>query len=126
MGYGAGMLNHRITFAMRMKAQSGSHGLDSGGIKYQTVTTVWAAVNFKKGAREMNQGAVEDYDILMFRLHWRGDIDRWCLIKYHGTWYQIESFNEDFTDNQIQITAREMTNQNVAIVTPPEPSASEI
>lgn len=126
MGYSAGMLNHRITFARRVKAEAGQTGLDSGGIKYQVVTTVSAGVSFKKGSRSLNNGTVEDYDILMFRLRWRGDIDRWCLVMYHGSWYQIESFNDDYIDNKIQITAREMTNQNVTLVTPPEPSASEI
>lgn len=126
MAYSAGMLNHKITLARRVKAEAGTHGLDGGGIKYQIVTTVSAGVTFKKGARGLNEGTVEDYDILMFRLRWRKDIDRWCLIKYHNTWYQIESFNDDYVDNQIQITAREMTNQDVTIVTPPEPSSSEI
>lgn len=127
-GYSAGMLNHKIFFARRVKAEAGKHGLDSGGIKYAIVTPdgVSAGVTFKKGARAFNNGAVEDYDLLMFRVRCRKDIDRWCLIKYHNTWYQIESFNEEFTDNKIQITAREMTNQDVTIVTPPEPSSSEI
>lgn len=123
MGYASGILNHRITFAQRVKAEAGAHGLDSNGVKYAIITTIWANVKFSKGVKALNEGAVDAYDVLMFRLRWRGDIDRWCLIKYHGTWYQIESFNEDYKDNQIQITARELTNQKVTIVTP---SSSEI
>ena len=126
MGYSAGMLNKRVTIAKRVKAEAGTMGLDSGGIKYQEVATVWAEKKFNKGAKSLNAGAVDAYDVVLFRMRYRNDIDRWCLLKCQGVWYQIESFNEDFTDNQIQITAREMANQAVTIVTPPEPSSSEI
>lgn len=126
MGYSAGMLNKRVTIAKRVKAEAGKMGLDSGGIKYQEVATVWAEKKFNKGAKSLNAGAVDAYDVVLFRMRYRNDIDRWCLLKCQGVWYQIESFNEDFTDNQIQITAREMANQSVTIVTPPEPSSSEI
>lgn len=126
MGYSAGMLNKRVTIAKRVKAEAGTMGLDSGGIKYQEVATVWAEKKFNKGAKSLNEGAVDAYDVVLFRMRYRNDIDRWCLLKCQGVWYQIESFNEDFTDNQIQITAREMANQSVTIVTPPEPSSSEI
>ena len=120
------MLNKRVTIAKRVKAEAGKMGLDSGGIKYQEVATVWAEKKFNKGAKSLNAGAVDAYDVVLFRMRYRNDIDRWCLLKCQGVWYQIESFNEDFTDNQIQITAREMANQSVTIVTPPEPSSSEI
>lgn len=126
MGYSAGMLNKRVTIAKRVKAEAGTMGLDSGGIKYQEVATVWAEKKFNKGAKSLNEGAVDAYDVVLFRMRYRNDIDRWCLLKCQGVWYQIESFNEDFTDNQIQITVREMANQSVTIVTPPEPSSSEI
>ena len=56
----------------------------------------------------------------MFRLRYHACIDRWCLIRYNGTWYQILSFNADEHDNQIQITAQEMPNQNVTVITPSE------
>ena len=127
MGYSAGMLNYLITFAKRTKAESGKHGLDSGGIKYEIAcTNVPAAKTFNKGAKAMNEGAVDAYDVVIFRLQWRRDIDRWCIIKCDGVWYQIESFNADYTENQIQITAREMPNQKVNIVEPEPPSSSEI
>ena len=49
--------------------------------------------------------------------------DRWCLLKFHGKWYQITSFNEDYQENQIQMTAVELANQQVNIVEPtPEPT----
>jgi SPP1 family predicted phage head-tail adaptor len=125
MGYSAGIMNHRITFAKRTTAEAGRHGLDSGGVKYTVVCAVCASKTFNKGTKAMREGAMDAYDTVMFRLHWRNDIDRWCIIRCEGRWYQIESFNDDFRDNKIQITAREMPNQKVTIVDP-EPSSSDI
>jgi lipocalin len=51
----------------------------------------------------------------MFRCRYNKDFDRWCLLKYHDKWYQIQSFNESYQENQIQITAIEMANQQVNI-----------
>jgi len=126
MGYSAGLLNHLITFAQRTKAEAGKHGLDSGGVKYTKVCTVLASKKFNKGMKAMREGAMDAYDTVMFRLHWRNDIDRWCIILCDGKWYQIESFNDDFNDNQIQITACEMPNQKVTLVDDPDPSSSDI
>ena len=50
-------------------------------------------------------------------------MDEWCLIQFHGKWYQITSFNESFRNNEIQITAVRLVNQQVNIVEPePEPT----
>ena len=65
----------------------------------------------------------------MFRCRYNANIDRWCLLKYHGKWYQITSFNEDYQDNQIQMTAVELANQQVNIVEPtpdPEPETPAV
>lgn len=123
MAYDAGMLNKRITIAKRLEAQMGKYGLDSSGAKYQIVGQAWAAEDFNKGVKSLREGAVDAYDTVMFRLRYRKDIDRWCIIKYLGRWYKIESFNESYQDNQIQITATEMSNQDVTIVDP-EPTNS--
>ena len=127
MGYSAGSLIHRVTIAMRVKAETGSFGLDSGGVKYRIVGTgIHAGKQFNKGAKSLREGAVDAYNVVIFRFRPHKDFDRWALIKCDGRWYQIESFNEDFQTNQLQVTARELANQNVTIVDPPEPSASEI
>ena len=68
--------------------------------------------------------ALDAYDTVMFRMRYNKEIDRWCLIQYRGKWYQITSCNEDYQENQIQITATEMVNQKVNIVY--GPSASQI
>lgn len=123
MAYDAGMLNKRITIAKRLEAQMGKYGLDSSGAQYQIVGQAWAAEDFNKGVKSLREGAVDAYDTVMFRLRYRKDIDRWCIIQYLGRWYKIESFNESYQDNQIQITATEMSNQDVTIVDP-EPTNS--
>ena len=76
---------------------------------------------FSKGSKAMREGALDAYETKMFRCRFNKDIDRWCLLKYHGKWYQIQRFNDEYEDNKIQITAQEMANQKVTIVEPTQP-----
>ena len=117
MAYTSGMLNKRIRIARRSKQSSDKFG---GKPNYEWLGWFWAAENWNKGVKSLQQGAIEAYDTVMFRLRWHACIDRWCLIWYNGTWYQILSFNADEHDNQIQITAQEIPNQNVTVITPSE------
>lgn len=123
MAYSAGMLDKKITFYRRATAEDGKYGKNSAGEKYELVGTFNAAEDFNKGVKSLRLGAVEAYDVVMFRMHYRKGIDRWCLIKYNGVWYEIESFNANQREDQIQITAHERVNQKVTIVEPkPEPT----
>ena len=112
-------MNKRIKIVKRVDSEGGSFGRSSGGQKYTILCEFWAAQTFNKGVKSLREGAVDAYDTIMFRMRYNADIDRWCLIQYHGKWYQIQSFNEDYQTNEIQITAKEMANQNVTIVPPP-------
>jgi SPP1 family predicted phage head-tail adaptor len=121
MAYSTGMMNKRVKIAKRVDSEGGSFGRSSGGQKYEWVNKegdhgFWASEKFNKGVKSMREGAVDAYDTVMFRMRFHSDIDRWCLVQYHGRWYQIQSFNEDYQTNEIQITAIEMANQNVTIV----------
>lgn len=118
MAYSTGMINKRVTIAKRTASEMGDYGVDSGGIKYQLLGTFWAAEDFNRGVKALREGAVDAYDTVMFRMRYNAQIDRWCLIQYQGTWYEIQSFNANYQENQIQITAIERTNQDVEIVTP--------
>ena len=118
MGYSTGMMKKRVKVAKRVDSTGGDFGRASGGQKYQLLGEFWAAESFNKGMKAMREGAMDAYDTVMFRMRYNAEIDRWCLIQYHGKWYQIQSFNEDYQENQIQITATEMANQNVTIVEP--------
>lgn len=117
MAYSTGMLNKRVTVAKRYTDESATFG-KSGQPKYEILGTFWMSETFTKGVKAMHEGALDAYDTVMFRCRYNKDIDRWCLLKYNGKWYQITSFNEDYQDNQIQMTATEMANQQVNIVEP--------
>ena len=111
-------MNKRVKIAKRVDSEGGRFGRSSGGQKYTLLGEFWAAEDFNKGVKAMREGAVDAYDTVMFRMRYHEGIDRWCLVQYHGRWYQIQSFNEDYQQNQIQITATEMANQNVTIIPP--------
>ena len=117
------MLRKRIKIAKRVDSTGGDFGRSSGGQKYTMLGEFWASEKFDKGMKSLREGAVDAYDTVMFRMRYNADIDRWCLIQYHGRWYQIQSCNEDFQTNEIQITAKEMANQNVTIVYSPTNSS---
>ena len=119
MAYTAGMMNKRVTVAKRVADTSNTFG-KTGQPKYEILGTFWMGESFSKGVKAMREGALDAYDTVMFRLRWHGCIDRWCLVWYDGTWYQIMSFNPDEHENTIQITAQEMPNQNVTVITPSE------
>lgn len=116
MAYSTGMMNKRIKIAKRVDSAGGDFGRSSGGNKYTILGEFWAAESFNKGVKSLREGAVDAYDTVMFRMYYHAGIDRWCLIQYQGRWYQIKSFNESYQDNEIQITAIEMANQNVTII----------
>ena len=116
-------MNKRVKVAKRVDSEGGSFGRSSGGQKYTILGEFWAAESFNKGVKSLREGAVDAYDTVMFRMRYHADIDRWCLVQYHGRWYQIQSFNADYQTNEIQITATEMANQQVTIVYSPTNSS---
>jgi len=119
MAYTSGMLNKRIRIARRAAEAQSNFG-KSGQPQYEWLGWFWANESWARGVKAMQEGALDAYDTVMFRLRWFGCIDRWCLIWYNGKFYQIQSFNADRQQNQIQITAVEMPNQFVNIVEPSE------
>ena len=117
-------MNRRIKIAKRVDSTDGDFGRSSGGQKYTMLGEFWASETWNKGVKSLREGAVDAYDTVMFRMRFNKQVDRWCLIQYQGRWFQIESLNEDYQENQIQITAKEMANQKVTIVY--NPSSSQI
>jgi hypothetical protein len=111
------MMNKRVTVAKRATDEGATFG-KSGQPKYEILGTFWMGETFTKGVKAMHEGALDAYDTVMFRCRFIKQLDRWCLLKFHGKWYQITSFNEDYQDNQIQMTAVELANQQVNIVEP--------
>lgn len=115
MAYSTGMMRQKVTIAKRLASEQSRFGLDAAGIKWASVGTFWAAVDWKRGLKEMREGAMDSYDFIMVRMRWRDDISRECLVKYDDRWYQIESFHRDYEANTVQITAREMANSTVEL-----------
>lgn len=105
MGYSTGMMRHRIDVYRKAADVQGQFGRNSGGVRYVPLGTFWAGVTFSKGMKALREGAVDAYDTVMVRMRWNKDIDHDCIIRYHDKYYDIQSLNEDFQDNQIQITA---------------------
>ena len=118
MAYSSGMMNKRVKVAKRYEEQNPTFGGSSSVTKYEILGTFWAAEDFNRGVKSLREGAYDAYDTVMFRMRFHEGVDRWCLLKFHGKWYQIQSFNESYQDNTIQITAIEMANQKVTIVEP--------
>lgn len=116
MAYTTGMMNKRVTVAKRAADAASGYGKGAGGVRYSILGEFWAAEDFNKGIKSLREGAIDAYDTVMFRMRYHADIDRWCLIQYQGRWYQIQSFNANYQENQIQITAMELANQQVNIV----------
>jgi hypothetical protein len=117
MAYSTGMMKYRVQVAKRATDESASFG-KSGQPKYEILGTFWMGETFNKGVKAMREGALDAYDTVMFRCRFIKQLDRWCLLKYHGKWYQITSFQEDYQENQIQMLATELANQQVNIVEP--------
>lgn len=109
------MISKRVTVAKRATDDNATFG-KAGQPKYEILGTFWMAEDYNRGVKSLREGAFDAYDTVMFRCRYNKDIDRWCLLKYQGKWYQIQSFNVSYQENQIQITAIEMANQQVNIV----------
>ena len=114
MSYSTGMMNKRVWVAKRSSDTQESFG-KAGHPKYELLGEFWVAEDFNRGVKSLREGAFDAYDTVMFRMRYNKDIDRWCLLQYQGKWYQIQSFNESYQDNQIQMTAVELANQNVSL-----------
>jgi head-tail adaptor len=106
-------MDARVTIARRVDVSGRQFG--DGGERYEIVGDRWAWATFNKGMKSLREGVMDAYDTVMFRMDYHADIDRWCLIKYHGRWYQIMSFNANYHTNEMQITAQELANQQVNI-----------
>ena len=123
-GYSRDLLQERVAVAKRYEEQSQTFGGSSTVTKYEWLNKAesdhgfWCKHDWNRGTNALREGAVDAYDTVMFRMDYDPNIDRWCLLQFDGVWYQIQSLNASFHENKIQITAIEMSNQDVTIVEP--------
>ena len=114
------MMDMRVMVARRATNTQETFG-KAGQTKYEWLRQAgdhgfFASEKFDKGMKSLREGALDSYNILMFRMRYVKGMDEWCLIQFNGKWYQITSFNESYRNNEIQVTAVLMANQKVNIV----------
>ena len=102
------MRDKRVTIQNRKEAQVGKFGKNSAGIVFENTCTVWAGVDFVKGMRAMNEGAVDVYGVVMIRMNYTDKINPRSRIVYNNDTYQIlpETFHADERDMKIQFNAQ--------------------
>lgn len=112
MGYPTGMLNKRIKIQNRIEAKAGKFGLDGSGIDWEDTACVWASVEWAKGMRAMNAGALDAYSVVLVRMRWAPIVTMRSRIVHEGTTYQIlpETFHADRHQNTIQFQAQAIIN----------------
>ena len=113
MSYSTGMINKRVTILTRGAAQDTDYGRVAGA--WTRGATLWAAVDWSRGAKAMREGAMEAYDTIMVRCRWREDLTRESRLLYAGDVYEIESFHADKTANTIQLTAHELPGETAPV-----------
>ena len=125
MPYSTGMMNKRVAVMNPDTTAHGDFGRQSAGRQFKYAGTFWASVDFNKGARAMQEGALDAYDYLMVRMRWNNVVQRRSMIVWDGRTFAIESFNDDFCRNQIQLTIKEDPGKDLTGLLP-DPSSSEL
>lgn len=105
-GYGSGYMNKRVDILCFEDGGESQYGRRAG--QYIKRARVWAAVDFARGAKAMREGALDAYDTILVRMRWNNIVKRNSRIEYNGRTYMIQSFNEDYQANQIQLTCTEL------------------
>lgn len=103
MAYQAGFRPHLVT--IRNKVVANGFGETT---QYQDVKTVHAAKTWKHGAKAMQEGALDAYDKVLFRMNYNTIVQRDSLLVCEGKTYQVLSLNGDFKANEIEILAQEV------------------
>lgn len=112
MAYSTGMLKHRITIQNRKAAKQSKFGLDASGPEYEDIATIWAAVDFVRGKRSMQEGALDVYGVVMVRCRYTPLINERSRIVYEGKTYNVlgETLHTDRQDNIVQFNAQVIIN----------------
>ena len=111
MGYGAGILTHRIGIFNRVAAEDDIYGLDSSGVVYDPLGELWANVTFNKGVKAMREGAMDAYDYIMVRTRYTDKVRRDSVLLHDSRYWRIESFHADYREDKIQMTCVEMVGE---------------
>ena len=103
MSYQSGFRNHIVI--IKNKVVATAFGETTG---YQEVARVHAAKTWKHGAKALQEGALDAYDKVLFRMNYNTIVQRDSLLMCEGKTYQVLSLNGDFKANEIEILAQEV------------------
>lgn len=103
-GYASGLRDKRVKILNRTDGTAGTYGQDSGGVDWTEDAEVWASVDFVRGKRAMNEGALDVYAVEMVRMNWNDIVNVRSRIVYGENTYQIlgDTFHSDKQMNIIQ------------------------
>lgn len=99
-------MNKRVTILARSEGKNSQFGREGG--KFVPVKTIWAAVDWTKGKKAMQEGAIDAYDTYMVRCRFHRCLTRECRLEFDNRIFQIESFNADRQSDETQIICTEL------------------
>ena len=105
----SGMRDKRVTILDKKATDGGRFGRGATAPAWVPIEMVWANVTFARGTKALRHGALDAYDVIMVRCHYIKRATRDCRLQYDGRTWEIESFNSDYRQNELQITAHEVT-----------------
>jgi len=103
MAYQAGFRNHIVIIKNKVIATAFGETTH-----YEDVAKVHAAKTWKHGAKAMQEGALDAYDKVLFRMNWNNIVKRDSLLVCDGKTYQILSLDGEYQRNEIEILAQEV------------------
>ena len=103
------MRDKRVTILAKQETDVGRFGRGATAPTWEPIAMVWANVTFARGTKALRHGALDAYDVIMVRCHYIKRATRDCRLQYDGRTWEIESFNSDYRQNELQITAHEVT-----------------
>ena len=103
MAYQSGFRHCRVT--IRNKVVATGFGETTS---WQDAATVWAAKTWKHGAKALQEGALDAYDKVLFRMNWNNIVKRDSLLVCEGKTYQVLSLDGEYQKNEIEILAQEV------------------
>ena len=108
MGYSSGILDTKVVIMNRKKAVTSDYGLDGRGIEWEDSCCVWAAVDWARGMRTLNAGAVDAYGVVLVRMRYNEHVGMRSRIRIGGDTYQVlpETFHADKRANTVQFNAQ--------------------
>ena len=105
----SGMRDKRVTILAKQETDGGRFGRGATAPTWEPIVTVWANVTFARGTKALRHGALDAYDVIMVRCLYIRQATRDGRLQYDGRTWEIESFNSDYRQNELQITAHEVT-----------------